>query len=70
MSAQLDEVRLDEFKGHAAADRETALNGVVVIIGGGLEFWKAMAGVGALGSRELSGRIGARERYDRGLVAG
>ena len=69
MSAQVDEARLHEFMGRAVVDMGAALNGVLVMIGGELGLWEAMAGAGALTSRELSERTGVRERYVREWLA-
>ena len=46
MSAQVDETRLHEFMGRAVVDMVAALNGVLVMIGGELGLWDAMAGAG------------------------
>ena len=69
MSAQVDETRLHEFMGRAVVDMGAALNGVLVMIGGELGLWDAMADAGALTSSELSERSGVRERYVREWLA-
>jgi 2-polyprenyl-3-methyl-5-hydroxy-6-metoxy-1,4-benzoquinol methylase len=69
MSTQVDETRLHEFMGRAVMDMGAALNGVLVMIGSELGLWEAMAGAGALSSRELSERTGVRERYVREWLA-
>jgi SAM-dependent methyltransferase len=61
----IDEARLEEFLGLAVTDIGAALNAVLVMIGGRLGLWKAMAGAGPVTSAELSRRTGVRERYVR-----
>jgi hypothetical protein len=44
MTAQvIDEVRLEALLGHAVADMGAALNGVLVLLGGELGLWRALA---------------------------
>ena len=69
MSVQVDEVRLHEFMGQAVVDMGAALNGVLVMIGGELGLWEAMAGAGPLTAAELATRSGVRERYVREWLA-
>ena len=61
----VDEARLEEFLGAAVTDIGAALNAVLVMIGGKLGLWKAMAGAGPLTAAEISERTGVRERYVR-----
>ena len=62
---ELDEQRLEEFMGQAVTDVGAAMNGVLVMIGGELGLWKAMAGAGPLTSEEIAERTGVSERYVR-----
>jgi 2-polyprenyl-3-methyl-5-hydroxy-6-metoxy-1,4-benzoquinol methylase len=66
---ELNEARLEEFLGQAVTDMGAALNGVLVMLGGRLGLWKAMAGAGPLSAGEISERSGVRERYVREWAA-
>jgi 2-polyprenyl-3-methyl-5-hydroxy-6-metoxy-1,4-benzoquinol methylase len=61
----LDEARLEQFLGQAVTDMGAALNGVLVMLGGQLGLWKAMAGAGPLTAAGIAERSGVRERYVR-----
>ncbi len=61
----LDEQKLEQFMGQAVTDMGAAMNGVLVMIGGKLGLWKAMAGAGPLTSAEVAERSGVSERYVR-----
>lgn len=66
MSTQaIDESRLEEFVGQAVTDMGAALNGALVMLGGGLGLWKALADAGPLSAAEIAERSGVRERYVR-----
>jgi 2-polyprenyl-3-methyl-5-hydroxy-6-metoxy-1,4-benzoquinol methylase len=60
---ELDEARLEQFLGQAVTDMGAAMNGVLVMLGGELGLWKAMAGAGPMTARDLAERSGVRERY-------
>jgi 2-polyprenyl-3-methyl-5-hydroxy-6-metoxy-1,4-benzoquinol methylase len=62
---ELDEQRLEEFMGQAVTDVGAAMNGVLVMIGGELGLWQAMAGAGPMTSEEIAERSGVAERYVR-----
>jgi 2-polyprenyl-3-methyl-5-hydroxy-6-metoxy-1,4-benzoquinol methylase len=62
---ELDESKLEQFLGQAVTDMGAAMNGVLVMLGGQLGLWKAMAGAGPMTTRELAERSGVRERYVR-----
>ena len=62
---ELDEARLEQFLGQAVTDMGAAINGVLVMLGGKLGLWKAMAGAGPLTAAEVAERTGVRERYVR-----
>ncbi|MQA72829.1 MAG: methyltransferase domain-containing protein [Solirubrobacterales bacterium] len=61
----VDEARLEQFMGQAVVDMGAAMNGVLVMIGGKLGLWKALAGAGPLSSAEIAERSGVSERYVR-----
>jgi SAM-dependent methyltransferase len=61
----IDAARLERFVGQAVTDMGAAMNGVLVMIGGELGLWKAMAGAGPLTSAEIAERSGVAERYVR-----
>ncbi len=61
----VDEAKLEQFMGQAVTDIGAAMNGVLVMIGGELGLWKAMAGAGPLTSAEIAERSGIAERYVR-----
>jgi SAM-dependent methyltransferase len=61
----IDEAKLEQFMGQAVTDIGAAMNGVLVMIGGELGIWKAMAGAGPLTSDEIAERSGIAERYVR-----
>jgi SAM-dependent methyltransferase len=61
----VDEAKLEQFMGQAVTDMGAAMNGVLVMIGGELGLWKAMAGAGPLSSVEIAERSGVAERYVR-----
>ena len=61
-STEVDEQRLEQFMGQAVTDMGAAMNGVLVMIGGELGLWEAMAGAGPLTADEIAertGRLGA-----------
>jgi len=62
---ELDEARLEQFLGQAVTDMGAAMNGVLVMLGGQLGLWKAMAGAGPLTAADIAERSGVRERYVR-----
>src|SRR5687767_8340577 len=62
---EVDEQKLEQFMGQAVTDMGAAMNGVLVMIGGELGLWKAMAGAGPLSSAEIGERAGVAERYVR-----
>lgn len=64
-TAAVDEAKLEQFMGQAVTDIGAAMNGVLVMIGGELGLWKAMAGAGPLSSEEIAERSGVAERYVR-----
>ena len=49
-STEVDEQKLEQFLGQAVTDMGAAMNGVLVMIGGELGLWEAMAGAGPLTS--------------------
>jgi 2-polyprenyl-3-methyl-5-hydroxy-6-metoxy-1,4-benzoquinol methylase len=61
----IDEAKLEQFMGQAVTDMGAAMNGVLVMIGGELGLWKAMAGAGPLSTDEIAERSGVAERYVR-----
>ena len=64
-ASAIDEAKLEQFMGQAVTDMGAAMNGVLVLIGGELGLWKAMAGGGAMTAAEVAERSGVRERYVR-----
>jgi SAM-dependent methyltransferase len=64
-TVDIDEAKLEQFLGQAVTDLGAAMNGVLVMIGGQLGLWKAMAGAGPLTSAEIAERSGVAERYVR-----
>src|SRR5688500_5186261 len=64
-TATVDEAKLEQFMGQAVTDMGAAMNGVLVMIGGELRLWKAMAGAGTLSSDEIAERSGVADRYVR-----
>jgi 2-polyprenyl-3-methyl-5-hydroxy-6-metoxy-1,4-benzoquinol methylase len=62
---ELDEARLEQFLGQAVTDMGAAMNGVLVMLGGQLGLWKAMAEAGPLTAAEIAERSGIKERYVR-----
>ena len=61
----VDEARLEQFLGQAVTDIGAAMNGVLVMIGGELGLWKALARAGPLSAAEIAERSGVKERYVR-----
>jgi SAM-dependent methyltransferase len=61
----IDERRLEQFLGQAVTDMGAAMNGALVLIGGELGLWKALAGAGELTTAEIAERSGVTERYVR-----
>jgi SAM-dependent methyltransferase len=59
----IDPARLDAFLGRALSDLSAGYGGVMVSLGHRLGLYKAMAGAGPLGSREIAARAGCTERY-------
>jgi SAM-dependent methyltransferase len=66
---QVDEAKLEQVAGQALSDAGAALNGVLVLLGGRLGLWRALAGAGPLTSREVAERSGVHERYVREWLA-
>jgi len=64
-SAVIDQGRVDAFLGRALADLAAGYGGVLVSIGSRLGLYKAMAGAGRVGAREVAARAGCSERYVR-----
>ena len=62
---EVDEQKLEQFMGQAVTDMGAAMNGVLVMIGGELGLWKAMAGEGPLTSAQIAEKSGVEERYVR-----
>jgi SAM-dependent methyltransferase len=60
-----DNSKLDAFLMQAVGDLSAGYGGVLVGLGHKLGLYKAMAGAGPLGVRELAGRTGCAERYVR-----
>jgi SAM-dependent methyltransferase len=63
--APVDEARLEQFLGQAVTDMGAAMNGVLVMIGGELGLWRAMAGAGPMSPTEIGEKTGVAERYVR-----
>ena len=61
----IDQARLEAFLGQSVTDMGAALNAVLVMLGGDLGIWQAMAGAGPLTAAEVGERAGLRERYAR-----
>jgi 2-polyprenyl-3-methyl-5-hydroxy-6-metoxy-1,4-benzoquinol methylase len=61
----VDEARLEQFLGQAVTDIGAAMNGVLVMMGGELGLWKALAGAGPVSSAEIAEKSGVAERYVR-----
>ncbi|MDQ3758832.1 MAG: class I SAM-dependent methyltransferase [Actinomycetota bacterium] len=64
-ATQVDEQKLEQFMGQAVTDMGAAMNGVLVMIGGELGLWEAMAGQGPLTSAQIAERSSVEERYVR-----
>ncbi len=64
-ATEVDEQRLEAFLGQAVTDMGAAMNGVLVMIGGELGLWEAMAGAGPLTTEEIAQRTDVSERYIR-----
>jgi 2-polyprenyl-3-methyl-5-hydroxy-6-metoxy-1,4-benzoquinol methylase len=61
----VDEARLEQFLGQAVTDIGAAMNGVLVMMGGELGLWKALAGAGPVNCAEIAEKSGVAERYVR-----
>jgi 2-polyprenyl-3-methyl-5-hydroxy-6-metoxy-1,4-benzoquinol methylase len=61
----VDEARLEQVLGQAVTDIGAAMNGVLVMMGGELGLWKALAGAGPLTCAEIAERSDVAERYVR-----
>ena len=61
----VDEARLEQFLGQAVTDIGAAMNGVLVMMGGELGLWKALAGAGPVSCAEVAEKSGVAERYVR-----
>jgi 2-polyprenyl-3-methyl-5-hydroxy-6-metoxy-1,4-benzoquinol methylase len=61
----VDEARLEQFLGQAVTDIGAAMNGVLVMMGGELGLWKALAGAGPVSCAEIAEKSGVAERYVR-----
>lgn len=68
-ATMIDESRLEQTLGRSVSEMGAALNGVLVMIGDELGFWRAMDGAGPLTAAELAERTGVRERYVREWLA-
>ena len=66
----IDAARLERFVGQAVTDMGAAMNGVLVMIGGELGLWKAMAGAGPLTSAEVAERSGMRRALRARMAIG
>jgi 2-polyprenyl-3-methyl-5-hydroxy-6-metoxy-1,4-benzoquinol methylase len=64
-TTEVDEQKLEQFMGQAVTDMGAAMNGVLVMIGGELGIWEAMAGQGPLTSAQIAEKTGVEERYVR-----
>ena len=64
-ATEVDEQKLEQFMGQAVTDMGAAMNGVLVMIGGELGLWEAMAGQGPLTSAQIAERSSVEERYVR-----
>ena len=64
-STEVDEQKLEQFMGQAVTDMGAAMNGALVMIGGELGIWEAMAGQGPLTSAQIAERSSVEERYVR-----
>jgi 2-polyprenyl-3-methyl-5-hydroxy-6-metoxy-1,4-benzoquinol methylase len=61
----VDEARLEQFLGQAVTDIGAAMNGVLVMMGGELGLWKALADAGPVSCAEVAEKSGVAERYVR-----
>ncbi len=66
----VDEGRLERVLGQVVTDMGAAMNGVLMLVGGELGLWRAMAGAGPLTAADLARRSGVRERYVQEWLAG
>jgi 2-polyprenyl-3-methyl-5-hydroxy-6-metoxy-1,4-benzoquinol methylase len=64
-ATSVDEARLEQFLGQAVTDIGAAMNGVLVMMGGELGLWKALAGAGPVSCAEIAETSGVAERYVR-----
>ncbi|UYG04416.1 class I SAM-dependent methyltransferase [Halomonas sp. LR3S48] len=59
----IDQSKLESFVAQAVGDLSSAYGGVMVSLGSKLGLYKAMAGAGPIGAKELASRTGCAERY-------
>ncbi|MDX5433267.1 MAG: class I SAM-dependent methyltransferase [Halomonas sp.] len=59
----IDQSKLESFVAQAVGDLSSAYGGVMVSLGSKLGLYKAMAGAGPIGAKELASRSGCAERY-------
>ncbi|MFC3284463.1 class I SAM-dependent methyltransferase [Litchfieldella rifensis] len=59
----IDQTKLESFVAQAVGDLSSAYGGVMVSLGSKLGLYKAMAGAGPIGAKELASRTGCAERY-------
>ena len=61
----IDNAKLEAFVARASGDLTTAYTGILVSLGAKLGLFRAMAGAGPLGAKEVARRAGCSERYVR-----
>jgi SAM-dependent methyltransferase len=66
---EIDQGALDQALGRTVTDMGAALNVALVLLGGELGLWKALAGAGPSTAAEIAERSGVRERYVREWLA-
>ncbi len=65
----VDEAKLEGAIHQAVSDAGAALNGALVLLGGELGLWDALAGAGPSTAAEVAERTGVRERYVKEWLA-
>ncbi len=65
----IDQGALEQVLGRTVTDMGAALNGALVMLGGELGLWKALAGSGPSTAAEIAERSDVRERYVREWLA-
>jgi SAM-dependent methyltransferase len=68
-TAAIDEARLEEFMGRAVTDMSAAMSAPLIMMGGKLGLYRAMAGAGSLTSAEVAEKAGCDERLVREWLA-